>query len=382
MSNSPVDSTPQQLALLDELRGDVRPEVRPEARAAAGDAASGGVAMHAHGGTLAVSARSVVGSVAVPLDVSIVIPVYNEVDNLPELVDRVQQALLPTGRSFELICIDDGSRDGSDRALARLATEREWLRPVYLARNYGQSSALQAGFDVARGGYIVTLDADLQNDPADIPALLARLDSDADVDMISGWRQQRQDHALSRKLPSLLANRLISAATGVQLHDYGCALKAYRREIIERIRLYGELHRFIPSLAREAGARIAEVPVRHHARTRGVSKYGIDRTFRVILDLVLIVFFMRYYQRPLHAFGGLGLWLAAPGGLILGYLAVVKASGEAIGGRPLLMAGVVLLLVGLQLIVAGLIGEMLVRIYHEGRGRPQFHTRSTPRTRA
>lgn len=312
------------------------------------------------------------------VDVSVVIPVYNEVDNLPDLVARVEAALAPTGRRFELICTDDGSRDGSDRALARLAADRPWLRPVYLARNYGQSSALQAGFDRALGRYIVTLDADLQNDPADIPALLERLDADSSVDMISGWRQNRQDKALSRKLPSMLANRLISSTTGVHLHDYGCALKAYRREIIERIRLYGELHRFIPSLAREAGARIAEVPVRHHARTRGVSKYGIDRTFRVVLDLVLIVFFLRYHQRPLHAFGGLGLWLATPGALILGYLGVIKLAGASIGGRPLLLAGVVLLLVGLQLIVAGLIGEMLVRIYHEGRGRPQFHTRSAP----
>jgi glycosyltransferase involved in cell wall biosynthesis len=313
------------------------------------------------------------------IDVSIVIPIYNEVESLPDLVARVHEALAPTGRRFELICTDDGSRDGSDRLLAQLAADRPWLKPVYLARNYGQSSALQAGFDSARGRYIVTLDGDLQNDPLDIPALLDRLDTDPAVDMISGWRQHRQDAAVSRKLPSMLANRLISSSTGVHLHDYGCALKAYRREIIERIRLYGELHRFIPSLAREAGARIAEVPVRHHARSKGVSKYGIDRTFRVILDLVLIVFFMRYHQRPLHAFGGLGLWLATPGAAILGYLAVIKAMGESIGGRPLLLAGVVLFLVGLQLIVAGLIGEMLVRIYHEGRGRPQFHTRGAPR---
>ena len=332
--------------------------------------------------TLAAAAAPSVDRLADAINVSIVIPVYNEVENLPDLVERVHAALAPSGRRFELICTDDGSRDGSDRLLAQLAADRPWLRPVFLARNYGQSSALQAGFDIASGHYIVTLDADLQNDPLDIPALLDRLDRDADVDMISGWRQQRQDNAVSRKLPSLLANRLISRATGVHLHDYGCALKAYRREIIERIRLYGELHRFIPSLAREAGARIAEVPVRHHARTRGVSKYGIDRTFRVILDLVLIVFFLRYHQRPLHAFGGLGLWLATPGAGILGYLAIVKAMGESIGGRPLLLAGVVLLLVGLQLVVAGLIGEMLVRIYHEGRGRPQFHTRAAPRASA
>jgi len=307
--------------------------------------------------------------------VSIVIPVYNEVDNLPELVERIEQALRPTGRTFELIAIDDGSRDDSAAVLTRLAADRPWLRPVLLARNYGQSSALQAGFDRVRGRYVVTLDADLQNDPLDIPVMLDRLDRDDGVDMISGWRQQRQDKALSRRLPSMIANRLISRSTGVQLHDYGCALKAYRREIIDRIRLYGELHRFIPSLARDAGARIAEVPVRHHPRTRGESKYGIDRTFRVILDLVLVVFFMRYRQRPLHAFGGLGLWLAAPGALILAWLLALKVSGEDIGGRPLLLAGVMLVLIGMQLIVAGLVGELLTRIYHEGRGTPQYHVR-------
>jgi glycosyltransferase involved in cell wall biosynthesis len=220
---------------------------------------------------------------------------------------------------------------------------------------------------------VVTLDADLQNDPDDIALLLARLETDPDVDMVSGWRKDRQDAALSRKLPSRIANRLISRTTGVYLHDYGCALKAYRRPIIDRIRLYGELHRFIPSLAREAGARIAEVPVRHHRRTRGVSKYGIDRTFRVILDLILIVFFMRYRQRPLHAFGGLGLWLAVPGALALLYLLGCKLAGQTIGGRPLLLIGVMLLLMGAQFIVAGLLGEILTRTYHEAGGAPQFY---------
>ncbi|MEK7883243.1 glycosyltransferase family 2 protein [Methyloversatilis sp. NSM2] len=306
-------------------------------------------------------------------EVSVVVPVFNEFDNLGDLVDRIHAALAPTGRRFELIVVDDGSRDGSGALLTRLVAERPWLRPVLLVRNYGQSSALQAGFDRVRGRYVVTLDGDLQNDPLDIPAMLDRLDTDPDVDMISGWRQQRQDKALSRRLPSLIANKLISASTGVHLHDYGCALKAYRRDIIDRIRLYGELHRFIPSLARDAGARIAEVPVRHHARTRGVSKYGIDRTFRVILDLVLIVFFMRYRQRPLHAFGALGLWLATPGAAVLCWMGLLKLFGHDIAGRPLLMAGVMLLLMGVQLIVAGLIGELLIRIYHEGRGRPQYH---------
>ncbi len=306
-------------------------------------------------------------------DVSIVVPIYNEVDNLPDLVARIGAAMAGQALGFELLAVDDGSTDGSRERLRELAASTPWLRPVLLARNYGQSSALQAGFDRVRGRYVVTLDADLQNEPGDIPLLLARLEADPDVDMVSGWRKDRQDAELSRKLPSRIANKLISSATGVHLHDYGCALKAYRRPIIDRIRLYGELHRFIPSLAKEAGARIAEVPVRHHARTRGVSKYGIDRTFRVILDLILIVFFMRYRQRPLHAFGGLGLWLAAPGGLILVWLLLQKLLGEDIGGRPLLLVGVMLLLMGAQLIAAGLIGELLIRVYHEAGGAPQFH---------
>jgi len=306
-------------------------------------------------------------------DVSIVVPIYNEVDNLPDLVARIGAAMAGQALGFELLAVDDGSTDGSRERLRELAASTPWLRPVLLARNYGQSSALQAGFDRVRGRYVVTLDADLQNEPDDIPLLLARLEADPDVDMVSGWRKDRQDAELSRKLPSRIANKLISSATGVHLHDYGCALKAYRRPIIDRIRLYGELHRFIPSLAKEAGARITEVPVRHHARTRGVSKYGIDRTFRVILDLILIVFFMRYRQRPLHAFGGLGLWLTAPGVLILLWLLLQKLLGEDIGGRPLLLVGVMLLLMGAQLIAAGLIGELLIRVYHEAGGAPQFH---------
>jgi glycosyltransferase involved in cell wall biosynthesis len=313
---------------------------------------------------------------AVP-EVSVVIPIYNEAENLRDLVARVHEALAARPGGFELICVDDGSRDGSDRLLLELGATRPWLRPVILARNYGQSTALQAGFERAQGRYVATLDGDLQNDPADLPALLDRLETDDSIDMISGWRKHRQDRAISRRLPSMLANRLISWATKVELHDYGCALKVYRREIIERIHLYGELHRFIPSLAKEAGARIAEVPVRHHARTHGVSKYGIDRSFRVILDLLLIVFVLRYRQRPLHAFGGLGLSLATPGVAILAYLLVLKLFGEDIGQRPLLMAGTMLVLVGLQFVVAGLISEMLVRIYHEDGPRPQYHVRST-----
>ena len=307
--------------------------------------------------------------------VSIVVPMYNEAESVADLVERVEQAMVPCGRSFELIAVDDGSRDGTPALLRQLAASRPWLHAVCLARNYGQSSALQAGFHRVQGSYVVTLDADLQNDPLDIPMLLDRLDHEPDIDVISGWRQNRQDKAVSRRLPSMLANRLISRSTGLVLHDYGCALKAYRRAIVDRIRLYGELHRFLPLLAHDAGARIAEMPVRHHARAKGQSKYGIDRTVRVILDLVLVLFFMRYRQRPLHAFGGLGALLLVPGAGILCYLLVVRLAGEAIGSRPLLVAGVLFLLVGIQLIVAGLIGEMLMRIYYERDGGVQYHVR-------
>jgi glycosyltransferase involved in cell wall biosynthesis len=314
--------------------------------------------------------------------VSVVIPIYNEEENLPELVERVGHALLRTGRSFELICVDDGSKDDSAPVLAELAAARSWLKPVYLIRNYGQSAALQAGFDQARGEIIVTLDGDLQNDPDDIPRLLDLMDERQDVDVISGWRKNRQDKAVSRRLPSIVANGVISRVTGVRLHDYGCALKLYRAPIIGDIKLYGELHRFIPALAAEVGATIIEVPVNHHPRTRGASKYGIDRTFRVLLDLLWIKFFMRFLHRPMQAFGGVGLTLLGLGLLILAYLSVDKlVLGHPIGGRPLLLLGVLLALIGVQLVATGVLGELLTRIYHEPQGRPQYVLRSAPRPR-
>ena len=314
--------------------------------------------------------------------VSVVIPIYNEEENLPQLVERVGHALLRTGRSFELICIDDGSKDESAPVLADLAAARSWLKPLYLIRNYGQSAALQAGFDQARGEIIVTLDGDLQNDPDDIPRLLDLMDERQDVDVISGWRKNRQDKAVSRRLPSIVANGVISRVTGVRLHDYGCALKLYRAQIIGDIKLYGELHRFIPALAAEVGANIIEVPVNHHPRTRCTSKYGIDRTFRVLLDLLWIKFFMRFLHRPMQAFGGVGLTLLGLGLLILAYLSVDKlVLGHPIGGRPLLLLGVLLALIGVQLVATGVLGELLTRIYHEPQGRPQYVLRSAPRPR-
>jgi glycosyltransferase involved in cell wall biosynthesis len=315
-----------------------------------------------------------------PLQVSVVIPVYNEEANVGELIERVGSAMRRAGKSFELICIDDGSRDHTAAKLEALAAERPWLKPLYLIRNYGQSAALQAGFDAAQGEVIVTLDGDLQNDPDDVPELLRLLDERPEIDVISGWRKDRQDRAVSRKLPSMAANSLISGVTGVKLHDYGCALKLYRADVIRGLRLYGELHRFIPALAAEVGAKIVEVPVRHHARTRGQSKYGIDRTFRVLLDLLWIKFLMRFLHRPLQAFGGVGLALGAAGFLVLAWLTVEKiALGRDIGGRPLLLLGVLLVLIGVQLVATGLIGELLTRIYHEPQGRPQYLLRRQPR---
>jgi len=315
-----------------------------------------------------------------PLQVSVVIPVYNEEANVAELVERVGAAMRRAAKSYELICIDDGSRDQTAARLEALAAERPWLKPLYLIRNYGQSAALQAGFDAAQGEVIVTLDGDLQNDPDDLPELLRMLDERPEIDVISGWRKDRQDRTVSRKLPSMVANAVISRVTGVELHDYGCALKLYRADVIRGLRLYGELHRFIPALAAEVGAKIVEVPVRHHARTRGQSKYGIDRTFRVLLDLLWIKFLMRFLHRPLQAFGGVGLALGAAGFLVLVWLAVEKiALGRDIGGRPLLLLGVLLALIGVQLVATGLIGELLTRIYHEPQGRPQYLLRRQPR---
>jgi glycosyltransferase involved in cell wall biosynthesis len=314
------------------------------------------------------------------IDVSVVIPVYNEADNLRELVERVGQALAPTGRVYELLLIDDGSSDDSRRILGALAESHRWLRPLILIRNYGQSTALQAGFDHAQGALIVTLDGDLQNDPVEIPRLLEFMDQQPEVDVVSGWRKQRQDRTWSRKLPSWVANRLISAVTGVRLHDYGCALKVYRRAVLDNLRLYGETHRFIAALAVEAGARMIEVPVLHHARVRGQSKYGIDRVFRVLLDLLWIKFSMRFLHRPLHAFGGVGFAFIGLGAAALFYLAVEKlVFGHDIGGRPLLLLGALLTLIGVQLLATGVLSELLTRIYHEPQGRRQYVLRRDQR---
>ena len=322
------------------------------------------------------------------LDVSIVVPVYNEnnpedpnTDPIGELVEKITVSLRDTGLNYELICIDDGSKDGSDQRLKELTHHYPHLRALLLRRNYGQTAAMAAGFEYSRGRSIVTLDGDLQNDPADIPMLLAKLDEG--YDLVSGWRKNRQDAALTRLLPSKIANWLIGKITGVQvhdtgkiLHDYGCSLKAYRCEVVADMKLYGELHRFLPALAYIEGARITELPVLHHARQYGSSKYGLGRTTRVVLDLLTVFFIKKFLTRPMHVFGLLGIFSLVSGIVIGLYLTVIKLGlGEQIGDRPLLILAVVLILAGVQLFSFGLLGELLMRTYHESQGRPIYRVR-------
>jgi glycosyltransferase involved in cell wall biosynthesis len=307
------------------------------------------------------------------LALSVVVPLFNEAASLLALVDQLLAALRPLGCSFELVLVDDGSRDETADLLQQLAQEVPELVAVLLRRNYGQSAAMAAGFDASQGDVIVTLDGDLQNDPADIPLLLEHLEQG--YDLVSGWRHQRQDAALSRLLPSRMANRLIARVTGVKLHDYGCSLKAYRREVALDMNLYGELHRFLPALAYIEGARISEVKVRHHPRRHGRSNYGIDRTFRVLMDLLTVWFMKRFLTRPMHVFGFGGLAAIATGGFIVLWLIGEKLLGADIGNRPLLLMGLLSFLTGVQLLCFGLLAELLMRTYHESQNRPIYRVR-------
>ncbi len=308
------------------------------------------------------------------LAVSVVVPVYNEVESLPHLIEAIATALAAKELSYEIICVDDGSKDGSPEFLKQQAQTRTDLKAVLLRRNYGQTAAMAAGFNYAQGKAIVTLDGDLQNDPADIPLLLAKLAEG--YDLVSGWRQKRQDAALTRLLPSKIANWLIGRITGVKLHDYGCSLKAYRSELVADMNLYGELHRFLPALAFIEGARIAELPVRHHARRYGQSKYGLWRTFRVLMDLLTISFMKTFLTRPMHVFGLFGLISMVLGSVLGLYLTFLKLGlGQSIGNRPLLTLVVLLLVTGVQLFSFGLLAELLMRTYHESQGRPIYRVR-------
>ncbi len=306
------------------------------------------------------------------MHLSIVVPVFNEEESLELLHRGIQNAMEGLGYSWEVVFVDDGSRDSSLSKLGELAAgDPDHTRVVALRRNFGQTAAVAAGIDHAAGDIIVLLDADLQNDPADIPMMLAKLDEGYDV--VSGWRYDRQDRFITRTLPSRIANGIISRVTGVHLHDYGCTLKAYRREVITGFRLYGEMHRFIPAYAGSVGARIIEVPVRHHPRRFGKTKYGLERTVKVVLDLFTVKFLISYSAKPIYLFGGTGIALMGGSGLMLLFLLVRRFwIGTSVFDSPLFVVGIMLLILGVQSVLMGLIAELLVRTYHESQHKPTY----------
>ncbi|MBI5560478.1 MAG: glycosyltransferase family 2 protein [Deltaproteobacteria bacterium] len=302
--------------------------------------------------------------------VSVIIPVYNEEESLSHLYKKLKDALDGLKRPYEIVFVDDGSSDSTLEILEEMQKKDEKVVAVSFRKNFGQTAAMAAGFAYSKGDIIITMDADLQNDPDDIPLLLEKI---KDHDVVSGWRKERKDPFLSRRLPSVIANWLISTVTGVKLHDYGCTLKAYRKEVVKNIKLYGEMHRFIPAIASWVGARTTEVETHHYPRLYGKSKYGISRTIRVILDLITVKFLQSFSTRPIHAFGPPGLLMEGVGFLMAFYLIFEKfILGKSIGGRPMLFLSVLLIILGVQLIVMGLLGEMLARVYHESQGKPIY----------
>jgi len=307
-------------------------------------------------------------------DVSVVIPLLNEEESVGRLHEGLKPVLDNLGKSYEVIFIDDGSTDGTYPALLKLREQDSNLLIIRFRRNYGQTAAFSAGFDLARGDVIVTMDGDLQNDPNDIPRLLEKIEEGYDV--VSGWRIDRKDVFLTRRLPSQIANALISKVTGVKLHDYGCSLKAYRREVVKNIKLYGEMHRFIPALASWIGILVAEVPVNHHARKHGRSKYGLGRTVKVLLDLMTVKFLLDYATRPIQIFGLMGLLSFGVGTLLGIYLTIVRLFfNQPLADRPIVLLAVLLVMLGVQLIIMGLLGELIVRTYHEAQGKPIYMIR-------
>jgi len=311
------------------------------------------------------------------ITLSVIAPVYNEAPNIRPLYQQITAALAGIVDNYEIVLVDDGSSDGSFEIMQELHAADPRVVAIKFRRNFGQSAAFAAGFDHAQGKIIVTLDADLQNDPADIPVLLETLAKGYDV--VAGWRQDRKDNII-RKIPSFLANQLIARTTGVKLHDTGCSLRAYRHEVIENIKLYGEMHRFIPALASWIGITLAEVPVNHRPRIQGEAKYGkfgLDRSFRVILDLMTIYFLLGFFGRPMHLFGGIGLISGALGVLTGLYLTILKlVLGQKLGDRPLLLLAILLVMIGVQFLVMGLLGELIVRTYYESQNKPTYTVRT------
>jgi glycosyltransferase involved in cell wall biosynthesis len=302
---------------------------------------------------------------------SIIIPLYNEEDNIPQLIKELDDFFAHFDKKFEIIIIDDGSCDQSFHLLSQYAQERRYLRILHFGVNFGQTAAISAGFDAARGKIVVTMDADLQNDPRDIPLLLEKMEEGCDI--VSGWRKKRKDNFLTRRLPSTIANKLISWITNVSLHDYGCTLKAYRREIVNHINLYGEMHRFIPALGRWCGASITEVEVNHRERKHGKSKYGLSRTFRVILDLLTVKFFLSYSTRPIQIFGKFGLYSFLIGLASLIEVVVLKILRDRdMTGNPFLYLSVLMVIIGVQFIILGLLGEIIIRTYYESQKKTTY----------
>jgi glycosyltransferase involved in cell wall biosynthesis len=309
------------------------------------------------------------------MNLSLVVPVFNEEQNLPLLFEAVKNTLDALPRTWELVFVDDGSEDGSLQVLKRLAHDHpDHVRVVVLRRNYGQTAAIVAGFDHSQGDIIILLDADLQNDPADIPLLLEKLDDG--YDLVSGWRKERKDTFFTRTLPSRMANALISYVTGVRLHDYGCTLKAYRREVLSGFRLYGEMHRFIPVFAASVGARITEIVVNHHPRKFGKTKYGLERTVKVILDLFTVKFLVSYSNKPIYVFGGMGMLLGVGSVVMMTYLFIRRMmQSVSVLGSPLFQLAVMFLILGFQSFLMGLIAELQVRTYHESQRKPTYTLR-------
>lgn len=323
------------------------------------------------------------------LDLSVVVPVYNERENVAALHEEIITAVDPLGLDYEVIYVDDGSRDGSDAVVRELHDRDPRVVLIAFRRNFGQTAGFSAGFDAARGRVVVTLDADRQNDPADIPALLSRL-AESGADVVNGWRHNRQDGFLLRKLPSKIANRLIARSSGVKLRDRGCSMRAFRRAVVKDLRLYGEMHRFIPELVNEAGYTMVEVPVNHRPRVAGESKYGLSRTFRVLLDLVTVLFLRKYAARPMHLFGSIGIISGILGFAIGTWLSVQKIWAGIVGGwagfnaytigeRPLLLLAVLLIILGVQFLISGLTAELVVRTYYESQNKPVYRIREVLR---
>ena len=304
--------------------------------------------------------------------ISIVVPIYNESENITLLINEIFDVMGKHKLDFELIIVNDGSVDNTINVLETISLEKR-LKVINLRKNYGQTAALAAGFDNSNGEIIVTLDGDLQNDPNDIPHLVTKINEG--YDLICGWRFERKDKLLNRRIPSKIANRLIGNVTGIFLHDYGCSLKAFKREIIQDIKLYGELHRFLPVLANIEGAKIQEIKVNHRKRKYGYSKYGIDRTFRVLMDLLTVWFMNKFLTRPMYVFGFIGIISIISSFIISSYLIVLKFFGENIGSRPLLIFALILGIAGVQLFSFGLLGELLMRTYHESQNRPIYRVR-------